>query len=112
MKRLIVRGVAWRAETSGCQISNASTNFGESRTTKPGRSVNKVTLAQMKINNASTGSTKLDERPRPPGINSARSFVATGVGVGDAVGDGNGEPLGLSVVVVVGCGFGASMVDV
>src|SRR5205085_382043 len=114
MKRLIARGVDCRAPTSGCQISSAATNFGESFKTKPGRCVRIVTPAQTSSSSASTGRATLEKRARAPDVSSGRSFVGTGGGVGNGVGDefarGVGEGFGFGVTA--GNGVGAFVISV
>src|SRR5947209_6454890 len=114
MKRLIARGVDCRAQMSGCQISSAAANFGESFKTKPGRCVRIVTPAQTISSNASTGRATTEKRARAPGISSGRSFVSTGVGVGGGVGDGvvRGVGDGFGFGVTAGVGVGAFVVSV
>src|SRR5882672_5925380 len=103
MKRLVARGVGCPANTSGCQIFNASTKRVESLTTRPGRRVSTATPTQIKVIRVNTGNTPGEKIARPPAVNTDRSFgdwgVGVGVGVAVAVALGLGEALGTGVEV-------------
>src|ERR1700682_5884422 len=112
MNRLVARGVDCRAKTTGCKISSASTNVGESLTTRPGRRVRIAAPIQIKINSAATGNTPGEKTARPPGVNFCCSFAEAGVQPGGALGEGVrvgvafgvGENAGVGVAVTLGVG--------
>ena len=61
--RFTARGVFWCVTTAGCQIRRASTNSGESRTTRSGRRVSTQYAAATRINNTKiTGQWPIQRR--------------------------------------------------